>query len=119
MQSTEALAAEYALRLEIQAADVARFRDQGFLVVPRVIDAADVESLRSRFPLIFAGKFDTGVYPDEWYWREGMSLPDVTRHMGNAWKSDLTIAKLVLSRHIAEAVGRLTGWDGVRLGQDT
>jgi ectoine hydroxylase-related dioxygenase (phytanoyl-CoA dioxygenase family) len=110
---------ELELRLDVRTEDITRFREQGFLIVKNVIASEDVARLRDRFPLIFAGKFDTGVYPDEWHWREGMSLPDVTRHMGNAWKSDLTVAKLALSRQIAAAVGRLTGWEGVRLGQDT
>jgi hypothetical protein len=65
----------------------AEFDKQGFLIVERLLHDAQIEALRATFPRIFAGKFDTGVYPDEWYWREGMSLPDVTRHMANAWKS--------------------------------
>ncbi|WP_421997386.1 phytanoyl-CoA dioxygenase family protein [Reyranella sp.] len=76
-------------------------------------------ALRESFPKLFAGRFDTGVYPDEWYWREGMSLPDVTRHIANAWKSDLAVARLALSADIGQAVARLTAWSGVRLGQDT
>ena len=78
--------------------------------------------MRDRFPRVFAGKFDTGIYPDEWYWREGMSLPDVTRHMGNAWKSDLTIAKLVAVaeyrpvRRIARRLGRGRGSARIRCG---
>jgi ectoine hydroxylase-related dioxygenase (phytanoyl-CoA dioxygenase family) len=75
--------------------------------------------LRESFPKLFAGRFDTGIYPDEWYWREGMSLPDVTRHMANAWKADLTVAKLALSADLGRAACRLTGWSGARLGQDT
>ena len=66
-----------------------------------------------------SGKFDTGIYPDEWYWREGMSLPDVTRHMANAWKADLTIARLALSADVGLAAAQLAGWSGARLGQDT
>src|SRR5271154_3967551 len=95
------------------------FQAQGFLIVERLLDDTQIEALRESFPKLFAGKFDTGVYPDEWYWREGMSLPDVTRHMANAWKADLTIAKLALSADIGRAAGRLTGWNGARLGQDT
>jgi hypothetical protein len=71
-------------------AEVAAFRRDGFLVVERLLSAERVAALQERFPRLFAGKFDIGVYLDEWYWREGMSLPDVTRHMANAWKSDLT-----------------------------
>ena len=33
-----------------------------------------------------------------------MSLPDVTRHMANAWKADLTIARLVLSADLAHVL---------------
>lgn len=103
----------------IDDAAIARFRRDGFLVVERILSPARIEALRARFPLVFAGRFDTGVYPDEWYWREGMSLPDVTRHMGNAWKSDLTIARLALSADIGRAAAALAGWSGTRLGQDT
>ncbi len=99
--------------------EIARFRRDGFLIVERVLSEDRVAALRERFPKLFAGKFDTGVYPDEWYWREGMSLPDVTRHMANAWKADLTIAKLALSAELGRAAALLAGWSGARLGQDT
>ena len=98
---------------------VARFHRDGFLVVERILGDAQIAALRARFPQLFAGNFDTGVYPDEWYWREGMSLPDVTRHMANAWKADLAVARLVLSEQIGRAAARLAGWTGARLGQDT
>jgi ectoine hydroxylase-related dioxygenase (phytanoyl-CoA dioxygenase family) len=48
-----------------------------------------------------------------------MSLPDVTRHMANAWKADLCVARLALSLDIGRAATLLAGWPGVRLGQDT
>ncbi|TWT10622.1 phytanoyl-CoA dioxygenase family protein [Reyranella sp. CPCC 100927] len=101
------------------AAEVDRFHRDGFLVVEHLLPESQIAALRERFPRLFAGRFDTGVYPDEWYWREGMSLPDVTRHMANAWKADLTIARLVLSADLGRAASRLTGWSGARLGQDT
>lgn len=105
--------------LAMSAAQIAKFREDGFLVVENVIDESDIEALRASFPRVFAGDFDTGVYPDEWHWREGMSLPDITRHMANSWKSDLTIAKFVLGAEIGEAARALSDWPGVRLGQDT
>ncbi len=104
---------------EIGAARVERFREDGFLVIENALDESQIQALRASFPRLFAGKFDTGVYPDEWYWREGMSLPDVTRHMANAWKADLTVAKLALSLDIGRTATELSGWPGVRLGQDT
>ena len=104
---------------EISASGVESFEREGFLVVPKVLSDERVERLRDCFPRLFAGDFDTGVYPDEWHWREGISLPDVTRHMCNAWKSDLTIARLALSPDIGRAAGVLGQWSGVKLGQDT
>jgi ectoine hydroxylase-related dioxygenase (phytanoyl-CoA dioxygenase family) len=103
----------------ITEADIDRFRRDGFLIVERFLSEDRVAALRDSFPKLFAGRFDTGVYPDEWYWREGMSLPDVTRHIANAWKADLTVARLALSEDVGRAAARLTGWSGVRLGQDT
>ena len=95
--------------LNLSGTDAESFREDGFLIVENVLDTDSVDALRATFPRIFAGDFDTGVYLDEWHWREGMSLPDATRHMGNAWKSDLTIAKLVLSSDIAGAAAELAG----------
>lgn len=107
------------LLAELDEAAIARFRDQGFLIIERVLDQDRIAVLRDSFPKLFAGRFDTGVYPDEWYWREGMSLPDVTRHMANAWKADLAVARLALSEDVGRAAACLAGWSGARLGQDT
>jgi len=39
--------------------------------------------------------------------------------MTNAWKADLGVARLALSADVARAACLLTGWSGVRLGQDS
>lgn len=104
---------------EVTPAQRESFKEQGFLVLESVLDDAPIERLRSRFDPLFKGQFETGVYPDEWYWREGISLPEATRHMANAWKSDLSIARLVLSPDIGRLAAKLMGWSGARLGQDT
>ncbi len=103
----------------IGADEMDAFRRDGFLVVEGLLTDERIAQLRESFPKLFAGKFDTGIYPDEWYWREGMSLPDVTRHIGNAWKADLTVARLALSADIGRAAAALAGWSSTRLGQDT
>lgn len=72
---------------ELDEDAIARFREQGFLIVERVLDVDRIAALHDRFPKLFAGQFDTAVYPDEWHWREGMSLPDVTRHMAQCLES--------------------------------
>jgi ectoine hydroxylase-related dioxygenase (phytanoyl-CoA dioxygenase family) len=105
--------------IAVTEADRALFQARGFVVKPRVLAADFIEELRERFPRLFRGEFDTGVYPDEWYWREEISRPEATRHMANAWKADLTVARLVLAEELARAAGALSGWDEVKLGQDT
>jgi len=64
------------------------------------------------------GEFDTGIYPDEWHWREGMSRDDVTREIVNSWKCDRTIASVVLSERLGQLAAELAGWPGARVGQD-
>lgn len=96
----------------------AQFQDDGFLVVDRLIDPSLAEAIKNRFPLLFRGEFDTGVYPDEWHWREGMGRDDVTREIVNSWKSDYTIASVVLSERLGRLPAELAGWMGTRVGQD-
>ena len=103
----------------LDAGQIESFHKDGFLVLESMLEVSQLDALRAAFPKLFAGQFDTGVYPDEWYWREGMSLPDVTRHMANAWKSDLAVASLVLSADIGRAAAALAGWNGTRLALDT
>ena len=70
----------------VTSEQIAQFQRDGYLVLKDFIPLPLAITLRDRFDKLFAGEFDTGIYPDEWYWREGMSLPDVTRHMANLWK---------------------------------
>jgi 2-oxoglutarate-dependent dioxygenase len=121
-QKTMAITAEVIMvcrKIALSAEQIRQFNQDGFLIIEHLLDEQMVAQLRARFEPLFAGEFDTGIYPDEWYWREGLSLPDVTRHMGNAWKSDQTIARLALSAEIGRLSATLAGWAGARLGQDT
>jgi ectoine hydroxylase-related dioxygenase (phytanoyl-CoA dioxygenase family) len=103
----------------MQPDQVESFRENGFVVVPRLIPLPAVAAIADRFEPLFRGQFVTGIYPDEWYWRPELSRDDVTRHMANAWKSDPEIANVVLSPTIAAIAAELAGWSSVRLGQDT
>jgi phytanoyl-CoA hydroxylase len=100
-------------------ADKAAFHRDGFILVDRLITEESAMQVRDRFDDLFAGKFDTGIYPDEWHWREGLSFPHVAREIVNSWKSDTTIAKVALSESIGYLVADLMGWaTGTRMGQD-
>jgi ectoine hydroxylase-related dioxygenase (phytanoyl-CoA dioxygenase family) len=104
--------------LKLTPNQVESFRNDGFVVVEGALDAAQIEAARSRFEPLFSGKFQTGLYPDEWNWRLGRDREDLTRQICNGWKSDLTVASIVLRSDVGEACARLRGWQGARLGQD-
>ena len=69
-------------------------------------------------PKLFRGEFDTGTYPDEWHWREGISKPNAAREMCNAWKSSRTVASIVLNERLGQFIAQVMGWDSVRISQD-
>jgi ectoine hydroxylase-related dioxygenase (phytanoyl-CoA dioxygenase family) len=97
---------------------IAAFDRDGFVIVRDVLDAATIARARSRFEPLFQGKFETGLYPDEWNWRAGRDRDDLTRQICNAWKSDLAIAAIVLRSDVGRAAATLRRWPGARMGQD-
>ena len=97
---------------------IAAFRRDGFVIVERIIEPAAAARLASRFAPLFRGEFETGLYPDEWNWREGRDADDLTRQICNAWKSDRVVASAVLHPRIGQWCARLRGWPGARINQD-
>ncbi|MFN3461291.1 MAG: phytanoyl-CoA dioxygenase family protein [Oceanibaculum sp.] len=94
------------------------FRRDGFVIIRNLLDDGDIAAARARFEPLFKGKFETGLYPDEWNWQEGRDPADRTRQICNGWKSDRTIARIVLSPKVGELCARLGNWPGARMGQD-
>lgn len=76
------------LKIEYQPSEkeIKQFREDGYVIIPKLIDRDRATHLADKLDSLFQGKFETGVYPDEWHWREGLSLPNVTREICNAWK---------------------------------
>ena len=103
---------------DLTVEQLAAFQRDGFVVVHGVLDQEAIDLARSRFEPLFSGKFQTGLYPDEWNWRKGRDREDLTRQICNGWKSDLTIASIVLRSDIGKAAAQLRGWPGARIGQD-
>ena len=103
---------------ELTPAQVETFAENGFVIVDRIIDPPTAERARDRYEDLFAGRFETGLYPDEWNWKQDRDRADLTRQICNAWKSDRTIASIVLRPDIGRACARLGGWSGARLSQD-
>ena len=55
------------------------FWRDGFVLRRNVLSRADAAALASHYDSLFSGSFPTGVYPDEWHWRAGISLPNAVR----------------------------------------
>ena len=104
--------------IELSERQVAQFHADGFLILPRLIDPAWAVRVAARYEDLFGGKFETGLYPDEWNWQEGRDRPDRARQICNGWKSDRTVASLVLAADIGRLCAQLAGWPGARLSQD-
>ncbi|MEZ5667465.1 MAG: phytanoyl-CoA dioxygenase family protein [Alphaproteobacteria bacterium] len=100
------------------ADQIARFHRDGFVILDRFLPPDTVAAAAARFEPLFRGVFATGLYPDEWNWREDRDPPDRTRQICNGWKSDPVVASVVLSAAVGELCARLAGWPGARIGQD-
>ena len=100
-------------------AQVASFWRDGYVLVPELLAGEEAAACASRFAGMFAGKFDTGVYPDEWHWREGISLPGAVREICNGWKSDSQIQQMVLDERFGKLACQLLGCPSARVAQDS
>ncbi len=110
--------AEPTFEFELSDRHAEAFDRDGFVVVEHLIDPALAADALARYEDLFDGRFETGLYPDEWNWRAGTSPPELTRQICNAWKSDRSIARVVLRADIGQACARLGAWPGARLSQD-
>lgn len=101
------------------AAERGAFWRDGFVLRSGVIPPEVAHKLRDHYADMFAGRFPTGVYPDEWHWREGVSLPGAMREIVNGWKASHVVAAVSLSPRVGRLASELMGWrGGARVGQD-
>jgi phytanoyl-CoA hydroxylase len=97
------------------------FQTKGFVKIPKSVyslDSSTVTKLRDEFDKLFAGDYETGVYPDEIHWRAGISKEHVTRELCNAWKASTAIRSIVADEALGSLACTLMGWNSSRLGQD-
>lgn len=103
---------------EVTEEQVAKFREDGFLMIDRIIDEATVEVLRGEYERLFRGEFETGITPDEVNWQAGKSDPTLTRQICNGWKASRAIASVVLREDFGRAIAKIGGWPGTRIMVD-
>jgi ectoine hydroxylase-related dioxygenase (phytanoyl-CoA dioxygenase family) len=97
---------------------IAKFRQDGLLIVDEIIDPATIAPLHEAYEQLFRGEFETGITPDEVNWQEGKSDPTLTRQICNGWKGNRTVASVVLREDFGRAIARMGGWPGVRIMVD-
>ncbi|MEL6320457.1 MAG: phytanoyl-CoA dioxygenase family protein, partial [Cyanobacteria bacterium J06626_14] len=105
-------------RLSFSSEQIAQFHKQGYLILENLLSLSQVEQLLERFDPLFNTQFETGIYPDEWYGRPGLSEPNATQYMAGLWRCDRTAAGYALSSEIARLNATLMDWDGGRYGID-
>ena len=103
------------IRPPLTTEQIDQFHRDGFLVVENLLAPQVVEQLVARFEPLFAGEFETGVYPDEWHWNPYLGKPGVAGQMTGVWKCDRTLAAVLLSAKIGQMAAALEGWSGARL----
>src|SRR5689334_18807435 len=94
------------------------YRRDGFLIVERFLEAADLDRIREHFMRVFEHEWETGLAPDEVNYQPGVTAPELTRQLCNVWKADRVLAGVTLSRRVGQFAAELAAVPGVRLAQD-
>ncbi|MBI4818881.1 MAG: ADP-ribosylglycohydrolase family protein [Deltaproteobacteria bacterium] len=101
---------------ELSDEAVARFREDGFVLVPDMISPDRVARALERCEPLFRGEYETGIVPDDVRWVPG-DRSRATREVRNAWRADRAIASIALDEKVGELAARLMGWSGTRVNQ--
>jgi phytanoyl-CoA hydroxylase len=97
------------------------FQQNGFVRIPPSVFCLDKDAvleMRDEFDKLFAGQYDTGIYPDEIHWRQGISRENATKEICNGWKARHSIANVVCSKELGKLACQIMGWNCSRIGQD-
>ncbi|MGB3769279.1 MAG: phytanoyl-CoA dioxygenase family protein [Phormidesmis sp.] len=102
----------------VSAEKIEQFRKDGFLVVENLFSQAQIDGLLARFDSLYAGEFETGIFPDEWHWNPYTGCVEVAGQMTGVWRCDRTLASIVMSETAGQIAATLEGWTGTRLLTD-
>ena len=106
------------IKAPLSVTQIEQFHRDGFLVVENLLDSTTVDHLVGRFDPLFAGDFETGVYPDEWHWNPYLGKQGEAEKMTGVWQCDRTLFSTMMSVKLGQMAATLEGWDGARLLAD-
>jgi phytanoyl-CoA hydroxylase len=104
--------------IELAEADIAKYREDGFLVIEGFLAAHELELLRDRVDRVLNGEFDRVCEPDDYHWKKGRDPADVTRFMGPVWRCDSALGRFTFSSEHARIAAELEGQSSIRLYND-
>ncbi|MDC0612483.1 phytanoyl-CoA dioxygenase family protein [Vibrio sp.] len=100
--------------IKLTEQQITQFRQDGFIIVDKIVEPEVAADILERYQPVFEqAEYETGVKPDEVNLPTGN--PPYTKQICNAWKSDLTVARQVLSEEMGRVAAQLGGWQGTRL----
>lgn len=99
--------------------DKNKFLEEGFFEIKNFFKKKELIDIKKRYKKIFEGNYSTGVVPDKIKWVKGRDKNNIPRSLCNVWKSDKSVAKVVLSKKLGKAVAYFGGWKSSRLNQDS
>ncbi len=102
----------------LSAADIAKYREDGFLVIENFVSSAEVELLRDRLERVINGDFNRICEPDDYHWKKGRDADNVTRFMGPVWRCDSVLGRFTFTSDHARVVAELEGEPSIRLYND-
>ena len=106
------------VKTSLTTQQIEQFHHDGFLVVENLLAPDTVDRIVERFNPLFAGEFETGVYPDEWHWNPYLGKPGAAGQMTGVWKCDRTLRSAMMSPKIGQMAAILQGWNGAKLLAD-
>lgn len=105
--------------IQLSEQQISYFRENGYLLLEKLLPEEVIAHITDRLDPLFATRFETGIYPDEWHGRPSLSVANATRQMCGMWRCDRTVAGLSLSAETARLSALLAGWSGARIATDS
>ena len=88
-------------------AQIAKFYEDGFLIVENFIDAETCALAAERFGPLFSGVYETGRKPDGMNFGQGDAAEAHNKQIDNAWKSDYNLGSIVAESSCWPGFGRV------------